>query len=204
MSVRKKLITGNMAASPWFPDMRVGRGTGHVLWSPIDPDECSSRIHDAAVRRTGLLSTRLVGSVEGHSFKIRHASAIDLGLMMSWAQGVVEESKEGSLIRFRFGPFRSLRRVFIFNSILFALVSIGLIVALIAQIANPPETGVSGDLKAWAIIFPFFTLYFLAMERLSRSWSNPDSLIRLLCKLLDAQVVDQAAKRGKSEGTVKA
>jgi hypothetical protein len=140
------------------------------------------------------MSSRLYGSIEGWDFKIRHAAAIDIGAMTKWAEGNLEPTGKGTLIRFTFGPLRFLRWMQLFIWTMLSVASLVLIGSLIAQLLTRPASDVSDGLKAWAIIFPGTWFIMLGISHLMSSASNPESLIRLLNTLLEAEVDQRPAK----------
>ena len=184
-----------MASHPGFSEMHVaGRGE-FVLRSPLDAQICAERIATAVKSETGLMSTRLYGTIDGWEFKVRHASAIDLGAMTKWAEGTLERSGEETLIRFKFGPLRFLKWIMQFNSIVFTCVSFVLATGLVAQLLRRPADGVSDDLIAMAIIFPVMWLFIFSFGRILDSAAEPGSLIRLFGTLLEAEVIQRPDKK---------
>jgi hypothetical protein len=187
--------TFDMGSHPWFPKMRIsGRGE-YILRSPLDIQTCAERMSTAVMTQTGLMSMRLYGTVEGREFKVRHASAIDVGALTKWASGRLEPSGDETVIRFRFGPLRYLLWIMRINSTVFTSISLILIASLIVQLLTRPALEVSDDLKAITFMFTVPWLFIMAMFRLMNSASEPSSLIRLLATLLDAEVVENPNKK---------
>jgi hypothetical protein len=177
--------------SPFFADARVVRGHEYVLWSPLSPDECQDRMRASTLSRTGLMSMRLTGLVDDYTFKVRQASAVELGGSTAWADGVIEDNDgDGTVIRFRFGPLRSLRGIMRFIVWQFGFIAVILLAVLVGQFMTRPIDDVSRELMFAVAIVGIFAVYGIGFHSWAESVPKPDSLIRLLCTMLDAQVVD--------------